>query len=146
MYEKKVRTHDRRWITPFNLVVAIACIALFSLMVLPPYLSFKSLAQERALEMAVSEAQARLNKKFAMELLSGANCVEARASLNEKQIFVDPHSDGRLKNLWIIRQIKCEDAASCILHLEGAYEDVKGMEVSISVPLPTCPETENIAH
>ena len=146
MDEKIKKQRTRRWLTPFSVVAVIACVALLCLMVFPPYLSFKDLAQERALEIAFSEARARLNTKFASELMSGATCEEARAGLGDVRTFADPHSSAHLGNLWVIRKIECADPMRCTLYLEGAYEDVEGLEVSVTVPLPACPDAGNPAQ
>lgn len=134
---------SRQWLTPFNVVVAVASIALVSLMVFPPYLSLKALAQERALAIASSEARARANIKFASELASGKSCQHALAGLDNIQVYADPHSTANLGNLWLIRKVECIEPTDCVLFLEGTDDDIKGIEISITVPLPVCPDIEN---
>ena len=117
MDKNKQNRNTRQWITPFNVIVAVACIALVSLMVFPPYLSLKALAQERALTIASSEARARANIKFASELASGASCEQALAGLGDIQVYADPRSAANLGNLWLIRKIECMEPTNCVLFL-----------------------------
>lgn len=128
-------------LTPFGWIAILAAIGLVAFMVFPPYLTFKDLAQQRALEAAASEAQARLNGAFASLVLSGVPCPQALGMLDARTIYEDPHSDGHLKSLWEIRKIDCAgDSGACVLYLRGAYEDVQDMEVTVNLTLPACPE------
>lgn len=145
MNKNNLDRNQHKWITPFNIVIAVACIALVSLMVFPPYLSLKALAQERALAIAFSEARARANIKFASELASGASCKQALAGLDDIRVYTDPNSIATLGNLWKIHKIECAEPTNCALFVEGISDDIKDIETSITIPLPVCPDTGSAA-
>ena len=123
--------------TLIEIVMVLMLLGILAAVAAPKYFDLQKEAREQAANAIAAEVQARINGRFAQELLQGTNCSEARtAAITEGKDVTVPNNAG-----WTLNTSNLDSATTTTESVDIKVEWGTDQSFNKPVYIPVCAAT-----